>query len=400
MRISSSILFAGLVLRILFSIFLYHPDVKSQHFHAQFLSQGVVDIYSYVPQNIDTLSYKDTFNYPPLSYYLLGSWNYLASLMAGSDLNIWINNWGSSSLENDSLFNFLLVLKFPYIITDLLIFALIYVVTPINKRRIVSFIWVFNPFSLYAIFAIGQFDSLPALCTLTSLLAFYRKKYLLVGLMLGLGVALKTYPILLIPFFLIFSRSLLISLKVGIVSFLTWFAPMLPILGSVAFVNTVFKSSLGSLLFAFKLSIGNINFPIYIIFYFLMLLFALKNRHKLSYLLAYCFIIPFSILVFTESHPQWLVWSMPFAVLLGVKNRVNSILLSLLGIIFFINIFLIPDQFLSIALLTPLNPSLITLPPISSFIPQLSRIQFVSRVILAIIFLPTIFYSLKKARHV
>jgi len=51
--------------------FLFHPDIKSQYFHAQFLQHGVLNIYQYLRKTKIYLGTKTTFNYPPLPYYVL-----------------------------------------------------------------------------------------------------------------------------------------------------------------------------------------------------------------------------------------------------------------------------------------------------------------------------------------
>ncbi|KPJ70859.1 hypothetical protein AMJ51_00745, partial [Microgenomates bacterium DG_75] len=54
------VLLMALFIRFLLMPFLYHPDIKSHHFHFYFLSQKVFNIYQYLADNIQNLPYTDT----------------------------------------------------------------------------------------------------------------------------------------------------------------------------------------------------------------------------------------------------------------------------------------------------------------------------------------------------
>lgn len=62
----------SLLLKLWLMPWFYHPDMKSQYFHFQFLNKGVVNIYQFVDQNRKQLPYQDTFNYLPLTYLAFG----------------------------------------------------------------------------------------------------------------------------------------------------------------------------------------------------------------------------------------------------------------------------------------------------------------------------------------
>lgn len=382
MRVSLFILVCALLVRLFIGSAYYHPDIKSQHFHAQFYSKYEPNIYEYLSANSKYLPYKDTFNYPPTIYFLLGTWNYIANLISGPELNAWLNDWGPTAMQNIFIPSFLLILKLPYFITDLLLLAGILVLVPKNRKKIVAIIWLFNPLTLYSIYAIGQFDSLPALCTIGALIAFKRRRLFYVGVLLGIAASIKTYPILLVPLFMISTRSITSGLKIAVWAFISWLIPMIPYLSSQAFVSTVFNSSLGSLLFAISFKIFNFNFPLFIPFYCLILLIIIKFGK--SALVWSCFVVTLSMLIFTTFHPQWIIWSAPFLLFFISKSKLITLITIFISLLLLLITILTPDQYLGFAILSPLNPNILTIPPISNYIPQSAQIQNLSRLALGL----------------
>ena len=86
-------------------------------------------------------------------------------------------------------------------------------------------------------FALVRFDIYPALATLCMMICLYRQSYLTAGLWIGLGIALKGYPIFLLPAILIYiqrqagSRALVRSLLSALV------IPSLCLLAILAFAG-------------------------------------------------------------------------------------------------------------------------------------------------------------------
>src|SRR3989344_6486072 len=166
----------AILIRLFLMMWTYHPDIKSQHFHAQFLQTGVINIYKYVAENKNSLPYTDTFNYPPLVYFTLGSWNTIARVIAGPDLISWLNDWGSQALYTHQVWLHLLALKIPYLIAELILVGLL-IKLGINKKWL-----LFNPVTLYLIYVLGQFDIFPVLLTVLAYYLFTVKKRLLLAL--------------------------------------------------------------------------------------------------------------------------------------------------------------------------------------------------------------------------
>jgi len=154
----------ALILRLIIAPLFYHPDIKTQNFHFQFLSHGVINIYQYLDKNKKFLPYQDTFNYPPLTYLSFSIGQLFLHPILPSDFFSWINDWGPNQNNYPNLFYFMLILKLPYIIFDLGIGFLLY---KIYGKKILN-LWLFNPLSIYLIYVLANFDIVPVFFTILS----------------------------------------------------------------------------------------------------------------------------------------------------------------------------------------------------------------------------------------
>jgi hypothetical protein len=364
-------LLPAVFLRLVFASFFFHPDIKSQHFHAQFLGRGIVNIYEFIATNKVNLPYKDTFNYPPLAYYFLGSWDKVTSLIVGqAQLSAWLNDWGPQGYFSSRMFEFMLVLKFPYLLVDLGIgFLLVKYLSDPKQKQTILYFWFFNPVSLYAVYMLGQFDILCAFLTVLALLLIKGRQLPLAALFLGMGAALKSYPLLFFPF-LLFRIKNIREVILALAGFLLGLiGPMLPVINSPAFRYTMTHSNLMQSIFTSGLDISaGQKIPFYVIFY-LIILGLSWSRRKNTDLLPEFFSTAFFVLLVSDFHAQWIVWSLPFMAILWAKLYKNYWLL-FLGVMtgFFLTVFLVPDQYLLLGLFSPLNPQAVIFPPVSEML--------------------------------
>jgi len=363
-KLLHKLIVAGVIFRLFLMAFLYHPDLKSQYFHGQFLSQGIINIYDYLNNNRFKLGYSDSFNYPPLAYFFFGSQYSISHLLLGQQLTDWINDWGADHLYRPGIFLILLTLKFPYLLADLLLlYFLIKIET--HNSKLITILWLYNPVSWYAIYITGQFDILPALTTVLCLFFIGRNKYLLAGFMLGLGAALKTYPILLLPGLFIIAPKLrdkfgLVAMGLGL-----W------LLGFF-----ILKGSLSSLQSGLVMSILSLGIPVsasqnilfYPLVYMLSLWLLYKNPNKIVW---FFLVATISVITFSQFHFQWLLWSMPFFTIFVIKNKTLFIPVICFITFAFIHQFLLNDQYSLIALFSPINPNLAIIPSIPNLLMQL-----------------------------
>lgn len=375
MKINSNtwLLITALVLRFILAAFFYHPDLKSQNFHAQFLSQGILNIYDFLGTHRQSLPYSDTYNYPPLIYFIQGSWQSLAKIVTGPGLSFWLNDWGGQANFHPGMFGYLLILKLPYFLADLLTLGfLLRLVSAAAEKRRLAIIWLFNPISLYAIYMIGQFDIYPSLLTVIALYLSTHKRFLWAGLAIGIGAALKTYPLFLFPFIAIYSRSIKNIALLTVGSLLGWGIPLFPFISSSEFVRTVFHSQFTA----------SVRLPYFFALYGLIFLVSYFSRPRFS-LTSQFLAVSLSLLLFTDFHPQWLIWCTPFLCLLLAKYTRLFPLIAGLILAAFLTILLIPDQYVLLGMFVPLNPYLGTVPAVSTFIPQSELLRSLFQVLFA-----------------
>ena len=376
-----NIFIGAIVIRLLFSLFFFHPDIKSQHFHAQFFRQGIIDIYGYIDSHLQTLPYRDTFNYPPLTYYMLGAVSFSASLFAGPEFTPWLNDWGPDVYTSGKMLPFLLLLKIPYIILDLGIAVLL--CKYLKKERMpirlsVLFFWLFNPLTLYAVYMLSQFDIL-AVFSAVAALYFTRQNRITPALIaLGLGAMLKSYPLLFVPFVLLREKSLksaLFSLA-GLSGALL--LPILPVISSSAFRYTMTHSNLMQSIFESGIGIGgNQQLIFFIMAYVLAFWFSYNRRDNLD-LTAEFFTVTLSVLMFSVYHTQWVLWCLPFAAIIWARTRGKLwAVFTGAAVGFLLLAWLIPDQFALLGLLTPINPQVLQFPALPDLVKKVTDPGFI-----------------------
>lgn len=363
--LSKSLLLWALILRLVVSAFFFHPDIKSQHFHAQFLSHGVVDIYTHIAELGKSLPYRDTFNYPPLAYYFLGTWNLISQNLLGTQLITWLNDWGPGGYTHPHLFEILLILKLPYLILDFWIgFLLLKINASPKTAHLLLAFWFFNPVSIYAVYMLSQFDIVCAFFTVAALLRVKNHRLFSAALLLGLGAMLKSYPLLLLPYVLFRAsnpKQLLVTLSGFLVGFVL---PVIPVISSPAFRYTMSHSNLMQRVFEAGIDIGGgQKLPLFILIYVSSLWLSWKRR-KISDLLPEFLTVTLSVLLVSHFHAQWAVWCLPFISLLYARLPRQLLPLTLAaGAGYFVTNILIVDQYALLGLFSPINPLALSLPP-------------------------------------
>lgn len=353
-----TILLLAILIRLLLMPILFHPDIKTQYFHANFLSQGVFNIYGFISENKEKIGYTDTFNYPPLTYFMLGSWAIVNKPLLGEPFQNWLSDWGEGWFTNPEIFRQMFILKIPYLFADLLIGLLLVKMLEKQYWKKALIIWFFNPLTLYVIYGLANFDIIPTFFTLLSLFLIKKNKYVWSGLSLGLAIATKLYPLMFLPFFalqLIKSKDLK-NLVVFCLSTGGLF------LASIIFLLKDFMSISNNGLITKVLSnhIEVLGFfiPIFVIIYGSLLLAFWVSKNEWNSLDFYIMAVGFSVLAVTRFHPQWIIWSLPFFVILTVKNLSNLILFLPVFISYLVLVLTFEDRFLTLGIFSPVLPSI------------------------------------------
>ncbi|MEM0441474.1 MAG: hypothetical protein QXY84_01180 [Candidatus Caldarchaeum sp.] len=122
------------------------------------------------------------YTYPPLWLYWLGFANSLSSQF--NNLNLYI-----------------LMIKLPVLIADLVVAVLITKIAAemnlLHIRGKASLLWLFNPLVILISAVWGMFDTIAVAFSLAGLLFGLRSRYGLAAFLLGIGAAVKIYPVLL-----------------------------------------------------------------------------------------------------------------------------------------------------------------------------------------------------------
>jgi len=335
--------------------FFYHPDMKSQHFHFQFFSKGILNIYDYLEQNKSKLGYQDTFNYLPLTYYTFGLTQTILKPLLGSDFYLWVNDWGASQNNYSNMIYFMLILKIPYLIFDLLtglILCKLY-----NNKKVLYF-WFFNPVSIYLIYVLGNFDIIPTFLTLSAFYFIKNKTQIPGYLSIGIAIALKIYPIMFLPFLFFYDRkNIFKNIKYALFSLLPLVLSVLPFIKQKSFYNSFLGSGLTQKILEYKIS-GLPIFPILFIVILTAYIFS-KSKYKFEIAVTQTFLIFIGLVKF---HPQWIMWFFPFLIILFIDSKIkDKIFFTIFFIFIFIYIVLFNDISLTWGHLIPIDPNFINL---------------------------------------
>lgn len=317
-------------LRILVSIFLFHPDIKTINFQVSFLKQGVVNIYPYLIENKATLPLKEEFVYFPLTYFSLGSYNSLVSSLLGESFKTWLFNADSNLVVSDSnLYLYQFAMKFPLLVVDLLIGYLIYLYFKgTGKEKDSIILWLFNPFTIILIYAYSNIDIYAVLLTLVSLLLFKNKKMLFSAIVLGLAISFKLYPLLFVPFFVLSVKELKEKIMFLVLPVLTFILTIVPFI-SKAFVNSALLSGLSTRILTPNFTIGSgESVIIAIVVISALFFFGLSKNINLN-IVKYLVIVLFTVFSFAHYHISWLLWLTPLLLILYIENKNLRVLISL-----------------------------------------------------------------------
>jgi len=340
----------AILIRFLIIPFFYHPDIKSQHYHFQFLSKGVLNIYQFISTNKKNLGYSDTFNYLPLTYYTFGSFQALINPFLGSDFNLWLNDWGETKNNNPNINFYMLILKLPYLILDI---SIAYLLLKIYKQIDLFYLWLFNPISIYLIYILGNFDILPTFLIILSYYYLKKNKLSLSYLSIGIAIALKVYPIIFLPFLFFYKKEYFFKhLKYIWISFLPLVLTIIPFVFQNSFLNSFLGSGLTQKILEYKVY----NIPLFPVIYTLILLQYIfsKSKYKFEIATTLCFLFFISLLNF---HPQWIIWFFPFVLFIYTKSKLSKkIFYILFFLLSFLYIFLINDNYLFWGHLVAIDP--------------------------------------------
>jgi hypothetical protein len=350
----SKLLVLAILIRLLIMPFYYHPDIKTTNFKVSFLQNGITDVYSYIADNKSHLPIPEDFNYYPLTYFFLGSYQIVMSPFLGEGFHNWISDASQIAQEKIGVFRYLFILKLPYLFFDLLTAFLLLSCFARNEDKRKAFIfWLFNPFSIILVYIFSNFDIIPVTLTVASLLLAQKRKLLLSAFFLGLGAAFKVYPLLFLPFLFLEGQNIKQKVLILLSSLGTFIITILPYIGSTYFREATLVSGLTTRIVFPDFGIGfGESMMVAIILLVSLFFFRLsKDYSEIKNLWKYYLGLLLIMLSFIHYHIQWLLWMLPFAIILAVYYKRFSSMVFLLLCMAFVIPFLYEDRFMSISLL-------------------------------------------------
>jgi len=359
------VLFWAIALRLLVAGLIFHPDIKTYNFQSSFLKHGVFNIYTYLVDNKKSLTLKDDFVYFPLTYFAVGGYQWAISPIIGAGFDSWLADASSTSVvSSPNIFKYLIILKLPYLILDILIaFLLMKFFKDREEGKKAFALWLFNPFTIYLIYAFSNIDIFAVLLTLIAFLLLKKDlpaarlpagqgrqgNLLQASALIGLAAGFKLYPILFIPFMVLKARGLKEKVLVVMVPLLILTAIVLPF-WSQAFIQSALVSGLTTRIFNPGFSIGfNESMIVSLLAISTLFFYAWLIDKKISPF-NYWFILLLLIFSFSHFHIAWLLWIAPFAVILSVKKPKFSLPIFLLATLALMIPMLYQDRSMTISL--------------------------------------------------
>src|SRR3989304_3374399 len=313
----------GILIRLVFLPFFFQRDLLSTYQRAaetistgnlgydnlQFISNMIHSVYLFIMRSI----------FPAI--------NELFSTLLVKDT--WISWLSFNSAYN--VFTTLTLFKLLYLIFDIvcmfLILRLSFDNKPEKKLQVFKF-WIFNPIIIFVLYIFARHDIIAVFVPLIALLLAKKDRKYWAIIILGLAVALRFFPILILPvlvLYLVRSKKDYIILSLAGVSGIA----ALEILFRFCFGTGVIFPLLNAQHFEYLLtprldlvagSHGSIF--IFIAVYIVIILSFLHIKKKsFDILLNYCAIIYLAYLGICFFHPQYMIWVVPFLIIIFVRRK-------------------------------------------------------------------------------
>lgn len=151
-------------------------------------------------------------------------------------------------VEQEGALGTLLTLKLPYIAADLAagacLIALLRGHDPVRRWRAAAF-WALSPIGLYATVLFGRYESFAVLAVVAALLLVERERPWAAAVVLGIGITMRTYPLLLVPAFALVAVGGRGAL--GVARHAAWAALAMVPFAAVMATNRILADSVGEL---------------------------------------------------------------------------------------------------------------------------------------------------------
>lgn len=358
----------GLALRLILMPFTIHPDIRALDFGAFLISQKaqILTFYDYFSSldrsnplvNVYGL---DLFIYPPLAYLTPALFMFILSPFYNFSANAVFLGDMTKIFQTTEIFKIAFLLKFPYLLFDFLVAFLLLKIFK-AKGRLAFKIWMLNPVTLYATFAMGQFDIIPTLLIVAGIFFALKDKKWLAVMMLGIGGAYKMFPLLFLPIFvLLLDKNFWIRLKLLVVGLLPYLLVITPyLLFSPMYRQAAFLANQTEKMLFMKLPLSGAEYlSVFLVGYFVLLIMAAKAKFQKDNFWRFGLVLMLLFFAVTHYHPQWFLWLTPFLVWvwLTYEAKYRSLLILLFGCWLILTLFF--ESSLHLGLFSPVWPDLL-----------------------------------------
>lgn len=360
----------------------YHPDNKLVMTWASLKNGAVWNIW-----NVDTMELAGVaqYNYPPLHYYLDKLQYFVSKPIGGAGYYEWLSNQVSNDEVPQELTRYSFAIKFPLMLFSFLAAYLIYSIAKQNKYSerkslIAAAIWLFNPITLYSIPVMGQNDVMAIVFFLMGFLLLQRKQLLKSSIIFGLSASVKMFPLIWVPFLLMYEKELSYKKRVAILlgSVFTYLITLLPFISNPVFTNNVFHQGIDRFFIA-RIDLGFNDFILIVPVLLMLVLYGIFKKYqsvdsetKFIHQNSVLLLVNLIFLFLSHFHPQWFLWIVPFYIfwLFNQEKHLIEIFLATLGAVisWLLIIVLFNDAALSIGLLQPFNEYLAVIPSIKEIL--------------------------------
>lgn len=241
------------------------------------------------------------------------------------------DNWSSwvQFVQSDNIFIILFLFKLLYFFFDMgCVFLLlrIFFDNDAQKKLKLFKYWIFSPIVIFVLYVFARHDIIGLFVTLIAILLAKKKRKYWAIIILALAVALRFFPIMILPLFIIFlvqkKRDYIILIAIGLSG----------LLGIEAFSYLYFgKSVIFSLLNAEQFNyiisakldlVIHDRIFIFIAVYTIIILSFIKQKVKsFELLITYSGIVYLLYVAISYFHPQYLLWTVPFVLYVCVKEK-------------------------------------------------------------------------------
>ncbi|PIU33437.1 hypothetical protein COY29_01695 [Candidatus Woesebacteria bacterium CG_4_10_14_0_2_um_filter_39_14] len=365
----------GLALRLVLMPFTIHPDIRALDLGAFLISQKgqFLTFYDYLSGLARTHSLVsvygiDLFIYPPLAYLTPAFFMAILSPFYNFSANAVFLGDMTKIFQTAEIFKIAFLLKLPYLLFDFLLAFLLLEIfkkksQPAGRLGLRAFkIWMLNPVTLYATFAMGQFDIIPVLLIVAGIFFAFKDKKWLAVIMLGIGGAYKMFPLLFLPIFvLLLDKNFWIRLKLLVVGLLPYLLVITPyLLFSPMYRQAAFLANQTEKMLFMKLPLSGAEYlSVFLVGFFVLLMMAAKAKIQKDNFWRFGLVLMLLFFAVTHYHPQWFLWLTPFLVWLWLtyEAKYRSLIILLFGCWFILTCFF--ESSLHIGLFSPVWPDLL-----------------------------------------